>query len=243
MDRQRDSADPARRPSGGTGDTGLRRWRWATTRGLPKRRAQVWLFRHVASVMIHSATFRASDAARLNGTNSPATRPIATASPTAARWPRVCGHTTIPNSSSAVRVSTARRPRGGTAFSTATTGGPRASVTTCWLVGTVSMSKISGRHGMTTREERRAASKAAVSSRAGVSITTKSTPCASAVASARASLAGWASSTIGVEVSRRSLHLHAVACGSMSSTTVVWPACSAATASARASVVLPVPPF
>ena len=105
------------------------------------------------------------------------------------------------------------------------------------------MSKMSGRHGMTTREERRAASSAAVSRRAGVSITTMSTPSVAAVSSARPSRAGWASSTTGVEASRRSLHLQAVACGSMSSTTDVRPACSAATASVSASVVLPVPPF
>ena len=62
-----------------------------------------------------------------------------------------------------------------------------------------------------TRAEALAAASAAPSERAGVSITTKSTPLARAVSKVMGSRLACASITTGVSASRRSFQLHAVA--------------------------------
>ena len=84
--------------------------------------------------------------------------------------------------------------------------------------------------GGKTTSARRAASAASVAEWGGVSITMKSTPWASACSIAAASLAAWVGTTHGCSVSRRSVHLEAVACGSISITATVCPFWTAATA-------------
>src|SRR3954467_11527335 len=96
---------------------------------------------------------------------------------------------------------------------------------------------------MTMRSAAVAATRDACSERGGVSITARSTPPSHALCKAFGNRAGCASIMMGVSALRRSPHLQAVACGSRSMTTAVIPDCCAATASDRARVVLPVPPF
>ena len=89
----------------------------------------------------------------------------------------------------------------------------------------------------------RAAASAASLAWGAVSMTASFAPALRAASRTGASLGAWALKTAGEEFLRRAPQVAAEACGSMSTMAAGMPARSAATASAHASAVLPVPPF